>query len=92
MFLYDLIIFLIKFLFFFVPLLISIAFLTLLERKIIASIQQRKGPNVVGFLGLLQPLADGLKLVIKETMLPSFASTNLFLLSPILVFSCSISL
>merc|ERR1712113_411029 len=58
-----------------VPLLISIAYFTLAERKIMASIQRRKGPNVIGFLGLLQPLADGLKLLVKETILPS--SSNL---------------
>ena len=51
-----------------VPILISVAYLTLAERKIMGSMQQRKGPNVVGFLGLLQPLADGLKLLIKETI------------------------
>jgi len=49
-----------------VPLLIAVAYLTLAERKVMASMQRRKGPNVVGFFGLLQPLADGLKLLIKS--------------------------
>jgi NADH-quinone oxidoreductase subunit H len=85
-------IFIIKFILFFVPLLIAIAFLTLLERKIIASFQQRKGPNVVGFLGLLQPLADGIKLFLKESTFPSFISILLFLLAPLITFSCAIAL
>jgi NADH:ubiquinone oxidoreductase subunit H len=53
-----------------IPLLIAVAYFTLAERKIMGSIQRRKGPNVVGFLGLLQALADGLKLFVKETILP----------------------
>ncbi len=53
-----------------VPLLLSVAYFTLAERKIMASIQRRRGPDVIGYLGLLQPLADGLKLFIKETILP----------------------
>jgi len=53
-----------------VPLLLGVAYLTLAERKVMASMQRRVGPNVVGVLGLLQPLADGLKLLIKETVLP----------------------
>jgi len=85
-------IFLIKFLFFFIPLLISIAFLTLLERKIIASLQQRRGPNIVGFLGLLQPLADGFKLILKESIFPSISNLIIFLLAPLLTFFCAISL
>lgn len=85
-------VYIIKFILFFIPLLVAIAFLTLLERKIIASMQQRKGPNVVGFLGLLQPLADGFKLIVKETLLPSFASTLLFLFAPIITFACAILL
>jgi len=52
-----------------VPLLISVAYFTIAERKIMGIIQRRKGPNVIGFLGLLQPLADGLKLFVKETKL-----------------------
>lgn len=68
------------------PLLISVAYLTLAERKVMASIQRRKGPNVVGIFGLLQPLADGLKLFIKETILPSSANLNIFILAPILTF------
>ena len=69
-----------------IPLLISIAYFTLAERKILASIQRRKGPNVVGIYGLLQPLADGLKLFVKETVLPSNADIILFVLAPILTF------
>jgi NADH:ubiquinone oxidoreductase subunit H len=61
------------------PLIISIAYFTILERKIMASIQRRKGPNVVGFWGLLQPLADGFKLLIKEIILPSKINFLIFL-------------
>jgi NADH-quinone oxidoreductase subunit H len=69
-----------------VPLLIGVAYLTLLERKVMASIQRRKGPNVVGLYGLLQPLADGLKLFLKESILPAGAHNGMFILSPILTF------
>ena len=82
--------FLLKIISLLIPLIIAIAFLTLLERKVIASMQQRRGPNVVGFLGLLQPLADGLKLVLKETALPSSANHFIFFISPILLFGCSL--
>nr|YP_009295181.1 NADH dehydrogenase subunit 1 [Dasya binghamiae]AOH77193.1 NADH dehydrogenase subunit 1 [Dasya binghamiae] len=68
------------------PLLIAIAYLTLAERKVMAAIQRRKGPNVVGIFGLLQPLADGLKLFVKETILPSSSNLNIFILAPILTF------
>ena len=67
-----------------VPVLIAVAFFTLLERKIMAGIQRRRGPNVVGVLGVLQPFADGLKLLIKETIIPSRANKIIFLLAPIL--------
>jgi len=73
-----------------VPLLISVAYFTLAERKIMGSIQRRKGPNVIGYLGLLQPLADGLKLFVKETILPSNANLNIFLLAPMLTFVLSL--
>lgn len=63
--------------------LVSVALFTLFERKIMANIQRRKGPNVVGFLGILQPFADGLKLLIKETILPSRANKVLFIIAPI---------
>lgn len=73
-------------------LLIGIAYLTLLERKLMASMQRRRGPNVVGLFGLLQPLADGLKLLIKETIIPSYANVVIFLLSPVFTFFCSLIL
>ena len=73
-----------------VPILISVAYLTLAERKIMGSMQQRKGPNVIGFLGLLQPLADGLKLLIKETVIPTNANTFSFIFAPVLTLFLSL--
>ena len=69
-----------------VPLLIAVAYVTLAERKIMASMQLRKGPNVVGPFGLLQPIADGLKLLSKETIIPDDSNKFLFILSPIITF------
>jgi len=69
------------------PLLLCVAYLTLAERKVIASMQLRRGPNVVGPFGLLQPLADGIKLILKETILPSEANKFLFIIAPMLTFT-----
>tara|TARA_B110000003_G_scaffold243693_1_gene252294 strand:+ start:1405 stop:2391 length:987 start_codon:yes stop_codon:yes gene_type:complete len=73
-----------------VPLLISVAYFTIAERKLMGSIQRRRGPNVIGFTGLLQPLADGLKLFVKETILPSNSNIYIFLLAPLLTFILSL--
>lgn len=73
-----------------VPLLISVAYFTIAERKIMGAVQRRRGPNVVGFIGLLQPFADGLKLFAKETTLPTNANTSIFLLAPALSFILSL--
>src|SRR6185312_8586692 len=69
-----------------VPLLIAVAYLTLIERKILGSIQKRRGPNVVGIYGLLQPFADAAKLILKETVLPTKANKFIFILAPCLTF------
>jgi NADH-quinone oxidoreductase subunit H len=69
-----------------VPLLIAVAYFTLAERKILASIQRRRGPAVVGLWGLGQALADGLKLLVKETILPSTSNVLIFIIAPILTF------
>lgn len=68
------------------PLLLAVAYLTYAERKVIGAIQLRKGPNVVGPLGLFQPLADGAKLFLKETILPTGANKTVFLVAPMLTF------
>jgi NADH-quinone oxidoreductase subunit H len=73
-----------------VPILLAVAFLTLLERKLLASVQLRRGPSVVGLFGLLQPLADGLKLFVKEAIIPSQASQLVFVLAPLITFSISL--
>lgn len=77
---------LVKFLGLIVPLLIAIAYLTLFERKVLGSMQLRKGPNTVGIFGLLQPIADGVKLFSKETILPTHANLSIFIFSPIAAF------
>src|SRR3546814_5969005 len=68
------------------PLLLAVAYLTYAERKVIAAMQLRKGPNVVGAFGLLQPIADAVKLLFKETILPSSANRLVFLMAPMLTF------
>ena len=73
-----------------ISILISVAYLTLVERQLMGILQRRKGPLIVGFTGLLQPLADGLKLFLKEIIIPSSANKTLFILSPILFFFLSL--
>jgi len=73
-----------------VPLLLMVAYVTYAERKVIGAMQLRKGPNVVGPFGLLQPIADGLKLFFKETVIPSGANRTVFLFAPMLTFLLSL--
>ena len=82
---------LLSFLSFVLPLLLAVAFFTLYERTILASLQRRQGPNVVGFYGLFQALADGLKLFVKESIRPKSANSFIFLLSPVFTFALAVA-
>ena len=71
------------------PVLLSVAFMTIIERKQLAAHQRRVGPNTVGYYGVLQPFSDALKLILKETIIPSQSNKILFYLAPVstLIFS-----
>lgn len=86
----KIIILILKILAIIIPLLIAVAFFTVAERKIMGIIQRRRGPNVIGYLGLLQALADGLKLFVKETTLPSNSNLIIFLIAPVICFLLSL--
>jgi len=74
-----------------IPLLIAIAYFTVYERQILAALQRRQGPNIVGFYGIFQALADGLKLLLKESILPKSANTLIFIFSPIFTFGLALA-
>jgi NADH-quinone oxidoreductase subunit H len=82
----DVIIFILESISIFLPFILAVAYITLMERKVLASIQLRRGPDVVGPFGLLQPLADGFKLLLKELVKPYISNTSVFIASPILTF------
>jgi NADH-quinone oxidoreductase subunit H len=71
------------------PLLLAVAFFTVFERKILAAMQRRRGPNVIGIYGLLQAIADAVKLLSKETLIPGFSNIYIFIVSPIFTFFIS---
>ncbi len=80
----------IKIVFILIPVLLSVAYFTYYERKVIALMQIRRGPNVVGPFGLLQPIADGLKLFLKEIIIPSGANRGVFIIAPMLTFGLAL--
>jgi len=71
------------------PLLLGIAFFTLLERKILAAIQRRRGPNMIGIYGSLQAIADAIKLLNKETIIPNLSNILIFIFAPLLTITFS---
>src|SRR6186713_3039064 len=73
-----------------VPVLLTVAFITLAERKTMASMQRRLGPNIVGYYGLLQAFADALKLILKEYVVPTQSNSILFFLGPIITLTFSL--
>jgi NADH:ubiquinone oxidoreductase subunit H len=74
-----------------IPLLLAVAYFTLYERQILAALQRRQGPNIVGFFGLLQPLADGLKLLLKESIIPKSSNGVIFIFAPIFTFGLALA-
>nr|YP_008080680.1 NADH dehydrogenase subunit 1 [Naemorhedus goral]ACI24523.1 NADH dehydrogenase subunit 1 [Naemorhedus griseus]AFO38050.1 NADH dehydrogenase subunit 1 [Naemorhedus goral]AGZ03546.1 NADH dehydrogenase subunit 1 [Naemorhedus griseus]AMB49015.1 NADH dehydrogenase subunit 1 [Naemorhedus goral]AWD84333.1 NADH dehydrogenase subunit 1 [Naemorhedus goral] len=75
-----------------IPILLAVAFLTLVERKVLGYMQLRKGPNIVGPYGLLQPIADAIKLFIKEPLRPATSSVSMFILAPILALGLALTM
>lgn len=73
------------------PLLLAIAYFTLYERHLLAALQRRQGPNIIGFFGILQPIADGLKLLLKESILPKSSNVLLFTFAPIASFGLALA-
>jgi len=71
------------------PILLAVAFFTVFERKILAAMQRRRGPNMVGIYGLLQAIADAVKLISKETLIPGASNIYIFIFSPIFTFLIS---
>lgn len=80
----------IKILLVIIGMLLGVAFLTVVERKYLSSIQRRKGPNVIGYGGLLQAISDGVKLLLKESLLPTSANSGIFVMSPIITFTLAL--
>ena len=87
---FDFLVGVLKILMIIVSLLLGVAFMTVGERKYLSSIQRRRGPNVIGFFGLLQAICDGLKLIVKETTKPTSADSIVFMLAPIITFGVSL--
>jgi NADH-quinone oxidoreductase subunit H len=73
------------------PLLLAVAYFTVYERQLLAALQRRQGPNIVGFFGLFQAVADGLKLLLKESILPKRANFLIFILSPVFTFGLALA-
>ncbi len=74
-----------------IPILIAVAYFTLFERQTLAALQRRQGPNIIGFYGLFQPLTDGIKLLLKESIFPKSASILIFIFSPVFTFGLALA-